>query len=286
MCDKEMYKILKEIWDKKISDGIPCSSNGFVNEDFNVLSKAIENEDINYLTDCIDLFISGNVIQFNNVFEDHFLKEVIDNSFAFVRETLENFPGNYDGCENYYYNQIDDQSIALGKYKTLDGSRYYFPWNKDEINIFDRVNKYWRLIRVLGGREPYSYEHNIPSDGIINRIQIIQYYAGGGTISPHYDPYNFQYINIGCVLNQYGKDYKEGGFCTFNERDELSFLEHELRKGSLICFFPSLFHTVTPIDPTSKLDPNSRKGRWFMSLLATSSSQAKAKDKITTLPKP
>ena len=267
-----MYKKLKPIWDQKISQSIPRYYKGIVNEDFNNLVVEIENENMNYLTDFIELFLSGYMIQFNNVFDDTFLKSVIDNSYAFNNESSKTFPRIVDGCQNFYFNQIEDQSKQEGKYRTLDGSRYYFPWNEDEIKIFDKVNYFWRNIRILSGHHPCSYENNIPSNRVINRIHIIQYYSGGGTISPHFDPYVHQYIQIGCVLNEYGKDYQEGGFCTFDEKDNLVFLEPEIKKGSLLCFFPSMFHTVSPIDPDKNLDINSSEGRWFMSVVSTSSS--------------
>lgn len=276
-----MYKKLKPIWDQKISQGIPRYFKGIINEDFNNLVAEIENENIDYLTDLIELLLSGNFIQFNNVFDDSFLKSVIDNSFAFNNESSKTFPRMFDGCPNFYFNQIEDLSKQRDKYRTLDGSRYYFPWNEDGINIFDKVNYFWRNIRILSGHDPYSYENNIPSDKVINRIHIIQYYSGGGTISPHYDPYVNQYIQIGCVLNEYGKNFQEGGFCAFDEKDNPVFLEPELKKGSLFCFFPSMFHTVNPVDPNENLDVNSSEGRWFMSIVSTSTSD---RDRITALP--
>ena len=68
-------------------------------------------------------------------------------------------------------------------------------------------------------------------------------------------------IQIGCVLNDYGKDYKNGGFSVFKKDNTKLCLEPSLVHGSLFIFFPGLFHTVDPIDPTEKIDFNSEGGR-------------------------
>ena len=52
---------------------------------------------------------------------------------------------------------------------------------------------------------------------IINRLHVIQYLTGGGTISPHTDPYDLSKLQIGCILSKFGEDYKDGGFTVFNE---------------------------------------------------------------------
>ena len=101
-----MYKKLKPIWDQKIRQSIPKYYKGIINEDFNNLAVEIENENIDYLTDLIELLLSGSFVQFNNVFDDSFLKSVIDNSSAFNNESSKTFPRMVDGCPNFYFNQI------------------------------------------------------------------------------------------------------------------------------------------------------------------------------------
>ena len=85
-------------------------------------------------------------------------------------------------------------------------------------------------------------------------MHVIQYMKGGGTISPHKDPIVYQKIQVGSVLNELGKDFNSGGFSVFNNKKEKVFIEPKLKKGSLVCFMPSLYHTVDPVDLNDKIE--------------------------------
>ena len=46
---------------------------------------------------------------------------------------------------------------------------------------------HWRYIKFLAGNEKNKYEKNIPSDGQIDRLQIVRYPSGGGELKEHID---------------------------------------------------------------------------------------------------
>ena len=49
----------------------------------------------------------------------------------------------------------------------------------------------WRRIKILMGLDEFKYENNTPIDGVIDRIQIVQYPLNLA-FEPHSDPYKFQ----------------------------------------------------------------------------------------------
>ena len=188
------------------------------------------------------------------------------------------------GVKNFHYIQKDDQS-KKGGYKAVDNSYYFFPWNKDSMKLYEKINPIWGNVKILSGVKKNEFMKNKPLDGIINRIHIIQYLKGGGMISPHSDPYIYSKIQIGCILSERGKDYFSGGFIVFNKRKKEILLDKEIGKGDLICFFPSLIHGVKPIDKkkSSKIDHSSLQGRWFMSLTTVGSEHLKGREKAKSV---
>ena len=60
-------------------------------------------------------------------------------------------------------------------FKVCKHAFYFFPWNKDELKIFEKINEKWRLIKKLMGLNFKEFEKNTPKDGIVDRIQVVQY---------------------------------------------------------------------------------------------------------------
>ena len=57
-----------------------------------------------------------------------------------------------------------------------------------------------------------GYEKNIPSDGQIDRLQIVRYPSGGGQLRDHVDSRKNQRVVSGIVMSKRGIDYEKGGF--------------------------------------------------------------------------
>jgi len=271
-----------KLWQKLIEEkGTPSFFKTLINIEFSDLKEKISNNDYEFQEKIIKNLIDGHVIQFKNSLKEEFINNLIDYSIILSKKNSKNKTECVEGSKNYFFKQSKDMSLN-GGYKALDRSYYFFPWNKDSDELFNYIYEFWRYIKILGGLKYDAYEKNTPRQGVINRIHVIQYLKGGGTISPHYDPYDSTKIQIGCVLNQYGKDYKKGGFTVFKNKQEKVLLEPELSKGSLFCFFPSLYHSVEPIDPDEKIDFESTNGRWFLSMTCVGSNLQK--NRKTTKP--
>ena len=267
------------IWQRLISESsVPNYYKGIKNIQFSYFKSKIDNNDYNFQEELINYIFDGYVIQFENALDNELIEFIKSEALKLSKLNVSNKCECIQGVNNYFYLQKDDQSVN-GGYKAIDRSYYFFPWDKSSSELFDKINNYWSYIKHLGGQDKDEYNNNQPKDGIINRVHIIQYLTGGGTISPHNDPYDYQRIQIGSVMSEFGKDYKRGGFCTFDDKKRKIYLEPKLKKGSLICFFPSIVHSVDPIDSEEKLSFDEKSGRWYLSLGSVGSAHLKNRKK-------
>ncbi len=260
----------RKIWQNLIKKGTPKFFKSLINIEFSELKEKIADNDFKFQENLIKKLMNGHVIQFNNSLKKDFIDGLLNKSIELSKKNEKIKTECKEETKNYFFKQFKDMSLE-GGYKALDRSYYFFPWNSDSEIIFNYIYEFWRYIKILSGLKYNEYEKNTPKDGVINRLHVIQYLKGGGTISPHNDPYDSTKIQIGCVLNTYGKDYKSGGFAVFKNKDEKICIEKSLNSGSLFCFFPSLYHAVDPIDKDQKIDFESNEGRWFLSMTCVGS---------------
>ena len=273
----------RDLWNDLIErNSIPNYFTEMINVDFAEFKAKMDARDFEFQSDLIHKIFEGAIIQITNVLNDDIINSIIESSLALSKENESKKTLCIEGCRNYFYLQTKDLS-KNGGYKTLDRSYYFFPWNLDKNNLFDKINNYWRYLKVLGGLNYNEYENNTPINEIINRMHIIQYIKGGGTISTHKDPIIYQKIQVGSVLNELGKDFNSGGFSVFNKKKEKVYIEPKLNKGSLVCFMPSLYHTVDPIDPNDEIDFSKTDGRWYLSLTCVGSDHLKDRKKTTPI---
>ena len=79
-----------------------------------------------------------------------------------------------EGCPNFH-RIIDMDTGKNTACKVCKHAYYFYKWNGDPINIFDETYQKWRRIKILMGLDEFKYENNTPIDGVIDRIQIVQY---------------------------------------------------------------------------------------------------------------
>lgn len=275
----QLHKTNNKLWEKKLKElNPPKFFKSLEVIEFEELEKKIfiENDE-KFCEKLINNFYDGCVYQFLNAFDEKSIEFIIDKCVSLSKKNKSNDTILKENNKNFFYVQKDDLSSDT-KYKALDKSYYFFPWNKDSKKIFDIINRKWKVIKILGGQSDNKYNLNTPKDGIINRAHVIQYVPGGGTISPHYDPFSYQRIQLGTVLNKFKVDYFSGGFATFKRDKKKILLEPNINKGSLICFFPSMYHTVEPIDENENFSFENLKGRWYLSIGSVGTNYNKKKE--------
>ena len=105
----------------------------------------------------------------------------------------------FDGSPNFH--RIIDKKITK-KYSlyAIKHSFYFYNWNiksKLENELKKGAYKHWRYIKYLAGNKKNSFENNIPSNGQIDRLQVVRYPAGGGQLRDHVDPRKNQRVVTG-----------------------------------------------------------------------------------------
>lgn len=186
------------------------------------------------------------------------LNKIINSNLEYTSE-----PKILEGVKNLYYESNNLKSKKM-EYSCVDKSWYFFPWNKDEIGIFDFIQPIFNKVILLNNKKPIDLVKNTPIDGCVQRFHLINYPINFGQISLHRDPVNVCQVNSGIYLTEYGIDYKEGGFFVLNDEDEEVNLDEHVHIGDMVLFYPGIGHGVHSIKPMNrKLKSN---GRYFLNM--------------------
>ncbi len=218
----------------------------------------------------VDSLYSGVGYILKNAFDRDWLRALIDRTYRWGLENPSSFHKMLDGCPDFH-RSIDAEQSQNYSMHHVKQSFYFFPWNDDPLDIFEEVNRRWRVFKYLGGYPADAYERNLPSDGIIDRFQVVRYPAGGGALESHTDPLQNQKIVIGALMSERGIDYQRGGFYFASDSGDYIDCEPLLSVGDMLTGFPSVVHGVAPVDPDSELDWKSKQGRWFLGLYSNDS---------------
>ena len=186
-----------------------------------------------------------------------------------------------DGSPNFH--RVIDRDIAK-KYSlyAIKHSYYFYNWNakaSDEKVFKKLVYSHWRYVKLLAGNPMRKFEYNIPSDGQIDRLQIVNYPHGGGELRDHEDPRKNQRIVSGLIMSKRGIDFDTGGFYFKDQENNNLNIEHMLEVGDSVMFYGSIIHGVEPVDPHKELSWDSPHGRWFVGMFVNDSDHVK--DRMT-----
>lgn len=254
---------------KKIINKIEIIKSGHFTRYFKNIEKydyykfvnKLKNED--FILDIITKITNGTVIVLSDTLEPEFIEnaKIKLNNYSSDREQIN--PKIIDGAKNGYYLS---KNLSGNGYKTFDRSFYFFAWNKDDLNIYNKIYKLYQPLKILNGLSFTDYQNNIPSDGLIERLHVIHYPPGGGLISKHYDPINVSIVNFGLYGTQYGIDYSDGGFYVFSNNETKVNIDKDIKKTDIVLFFPGMIHGVDPVLVKHQLNLNSNSGRWFFNI--------------------
>ncbi len=272
-------KSIKKYWnylEKKYS--CPRYVGNIKDLEFKDLKKAVDNKDQNYIKKIIKkMYVNKEAYILKNSANKKLKKTVIDlaNHYKNTRET--SFHKMLDGAPNFH--RVIDKKITK-KYSlfAIKHSFYFYNWNiksKLEKKLKEGVYKHWRYVKFLAGNSKNKYEKNIPSDGQVDRLQIVRYPAGGGELRDHVDPRKNQRIVSGIIMSQIGKDFVKGGFYFKSSKSKKINIEKRLEEGDAVMFYGSIAHGVEKVDPKEKLIWNSNKGRWFIGMFVNDSDHVK-----------
>ena len=204
-------------------------------------------------------------------------KIMLDLAEQYQKKRKPNFYKMLDGVPNFH-RAIDKKLTKKYSLYAIKHSFYFYNWNiksKLEKKLKEGAYWHWRYIKFLAGNEKRKYENNIPSNGQIDRLQIVRYPSGGGELKEHVDSRKNQRIVSGVVMSKRGKDYDTGGFYFKLSKTKNINLEDRIDEGDAVIFYGSLTHGVEVIDPHKKLSWNNNKGRWFLGMFVNDSDHVK-----------
>jgi len=206
------------------------------------------------------------------------LKQVmLDIANKYNKEKKPSFHKMFDGAPNFH-RAIDKKITKKYSLYAIKHSYFFYNWNiksKLEQKLKNGAYHHWRYIKFLAGNSKKKYEKNIPSDGQIDRLQVVRYPAGGGQLKDHVDSRKNQRVVTGIVMSKRGEEYSKGGFYFKKSKNKNINIEDRIDEGDAVIFYGSLIHGVEPVDPHKKLSWNSDKGRWFLGMFVNDSDHVK-----------
>ncbi len=243
------------------------------NMDFSTLKKAVDDKDINYVKKIIRrMYIDKEAFILKNSASKKLKKTILELVNKYKKKKS-NFYKMYDGCPNFH-RMINKKITKKYRVFAIKHSFYFYNWNiktKLEKELKDGVYKHWRYVKFLAGNGKNKFEKNIPSDGQIDRLQIVRYPAGGGELRDHVDPRKNQRVVSGIIMSKLGEDFQKGGFYFKSSKLKKLNIEKHLDEGDAVIFYGSIAHGVDKVDPNEKLIWNSDKGRWFIGMFVNDS---------------
>ena len=271
--DKNLTKFIWEFHEKNYTR--PSRSRNIIIGDFKELKHKLEAFDKDYLEQLIKNLYSGDFYILKNSFSKTFMEDLKHKTFNHFKNRKSEFYKMLEGTPDFH-RKID---LDLGKkysIKSCKHSFYFYPWNNDPIKIFDGIYNKWRVIKKLMGLNPNEYEKNTPKDGVVDRVQVVQYPSKIGYLEPHTDPHSNQRLILSAYMSKKGVDFDGLGFYLINRENKIQEVEHLIDVGDIGIGYSSIYHGVAPVnvDKLPKWD-DMEDGRWFLSLYSNASDEIK-----------
>jgi len=240
---------------------------------FDEFKEEIDRKNEKFIKAYINSLYNGEVYILRNAVKKTLKNIIIDITNEYDKKSNSSFHKMLDGTPNFH--RIIDHDITQ-KYSlyAIKHSYYLYNWNiksKLESKFAQEVYRHWRYIKYLAGNPKKAYEKNIPSDGKIDRFQIVNYPHGGGQLRDHEDPRKNQRLVSGLIMSKKGIDFTTGGFYFRDSNNKIFNIEDNLEIGDSVMFYGSIIHGVEPVDQHKKIDWQSKNGRWFIGMFVNES---------------
>ncbi len=245
---------------------------------FEQLKYAVDNKKEKFLKNLIkNIYVNREAYIVKGCASSTLKNLTLDLANDYKKKRKSSFHKMLDGTPNFH-RMIDKKITKKYSLYAIKHSFFLYNWNiksKLEKKFKDAVYKHWRYIKFLAGNTKKAFENNIPSDGQIDRLQIVRYPAGGGELRDHVDPRKNQRVVSGLIMSKMGEDFKKGGFYFKSSKNKKVNIEKKLNIGDGVIFYGSVIHGVDKVDPNEKLIWNSNKGRWFIGMFVNDSNHVK-----------
>ena len=245
---------------------------------FDDLKKGIDSKNEKYLKKIIRaMYVKKEAFILKKSAPIKLKETIIELANYYKKNRKTSFHKTLDGVPNFH--RIIDKNITK-KYSVyaIKHSFFFYNWNiktKLEKKLKEGVYKHWRYVKNLAGNAKKKFEKNIPSDGQVDRLQIVRYPAGGGELRDHVDPRKNQRVVSGLIMSKTGDDFKTGGFYFRDKKNKKINIENQLEIGDAVIFYGSIVHGVEPVERYEKLNWKSYESRWFIGMFVNDSNHVK-----------
>lgn len=249
------------------------------------LKQIIDVNDEVSIKSLMEAMYSGTAWILRNAASPELQEVMLELAAEYSKKEESSFHKMLDGCPNFHRVITEEVTKRYSLY-AIKHSFYFYNWNiKTELEktFQNLVYDHWRYVKYLAGNHFTQYESNIPSDGQIDRLQIINYPKGGGQLREHEDPRKNQRIVSGLIMSKIGIDFKTGGFFFRTASGEKLNLESQLNVGDSVMFYGSIAHGVDAVDDHSTLDWSLDSGRWFIGMFVNDSDHVKGRVTATDI---
>jgi len=271
--NKTIYQSAWDILEKKFP--YPKKTRKVRIVDYMKFKQEVLDESPTFVKEITSSLFSGDVYILKGAYTKEFMENLKVKTFLHFKDKPSKFYKMLEGCPDFH-RKID---LNIGKKYSFKGCKhsfYFYPWNDDPLNLFKPIYERWRIIKKLMGLKPTAYENNTPKNGVIDRIQIVQYPSKIGYLEPHSDPYKYQKFFFSAFMSKKGVDFEGLGFYLLDQNDQIVVAEDLIDVGDIGIGFATIHHGVAPVN--KKKEPNwedVNDGRWFLSMYSNESDEVK-----------
>jgi hypothetical protein len=269
---KNLFKIEWDALEKPETQ--PRHVRSLVNMSFEEFKAKVYSQEKGFVKSVVESVYSGDIYILRNAFSSDFMIDLRERTYQYGKAFPSVFHKMLDDCPDFH-RMITPEVAKNYAMWAVRHSYYFFQWNADPLKILELVNERWRVFKFFGGFPRNAYEENIPSDGVVDRLQIAQYVSGQGELERHSDPYLYQKLSISGIMSKRGKDFKSGGVYAVSPDGGHMDLEDEFEIGDIYILYPTVEHGITTINPGATVNWDADDGRWFMGLYSNASDHMK-----------
>jgi len=267
------YKSAWENLENKLP--LPTKARKVHTVDYNEFKEKVLSEKPDFVQNITSSLYSGDIYILKNGFTKEFMENLKVNTFLHFKNKPSEFHKMLEGCPDFH-RKIDLDTGSKYSFKMCKHSFYFYSWNQDPLNLFKPIYERWRIIKKLMGLKPTEYENNSPKDGVIDRIQVVQYPSKIGYLEPHSDPYKYQKFFFSGFMSKKGVDFDGLGFYLLGKDNEVIAAEDLIDIGDIGIGFATIHHGVAPVNKKKEPSWNDvNDGRWFLSMYSNESDEVK-----------
>ena len=255
----------------------PSKARKILYFEFDEFAKKVNEEKKDFTIEIVNSLMEGDFFILKKAYSKEFMDRLKLNTYDYFKDKPSEFYKMLEGSPDFH-RKIDLETGKKYSFRACKHSFYFYPWNRDPLNLFAPIYYRWRVIKKLMGLKQTAYEKNTPKDGVIDRIQVVKYPSRIGFLEPHIDPHRYQKLIISSYMSKKDIDFKGIGFYLLDKNNDIISVEDSIDVGDMGIGMATLYHGVAPVNTTKKANwEDVNDGRWFLSLYSNVSDEVQSR---------